>query len=83
MPTYTLDAEESFLVDNHPTKFQRKYGRPDPKHIRDMLSRPRIDVKHSLALIHNIRGHYKAKPVLPTKPKVIDNVDKRKVAQLF
>jgi hypothetical protein len=76
---FAKDNYEFELIDQYPSNFQRKYGRPDRS--VDIVTRFRpIKIQEHLKRIHNIRTTENKIETKQKKPKVINIVDKSKIS---
>ena len=77
--SFAKDNYEFSLIDQYPSNFQRKYGRPDKS--VDIVTRFRpIKLQDHLNRIHNIKKTENTIETKLKKPKVIKSVDKTKIS---
>jgi hypothetical protein len=73
---FELDAHEYFLIDRHPTRFQRKKGRNQSI---DFKYKP-IKIKEQLKIIQEFRNpYYKEKPNFKYQPLVKKPIPESKI----
>lgn len=84
MGRFSIDNNEIYLLNTHPSKTQQKYGRPHTDDISTMFKS--IDLKEHLKIIHGVDAYQQpvnSKLKNPKKKDEVTKAEKKQIRNVF